>query len=148
MDVPTIIKGGLAVDDRGELSFINDFNFKGVKRFYQVINFSTDIIRAFHGHLKEAKYVFVSQGSFLINCVSLDELGKPKKDSEVHRFVLTSKKPAVLFVPRGYANGFKALEKKSKILFFSTSNLDESKDDDFRFVWDYFGKEIWEVKNR
>jgi len=50
-----LIPGGIAVDDRGTLTFANDFNFYGVKRFYQVQNFSTSTIRAFHGHLNEAK---------------------------------------------------------------------------------------------
>ena len=43
-----LINGGLNVDDRGIVSYANDFNFQGVKRFYQVENFSTSTIRAFH----------------------------------------------------------------------------------------------------
>ncbi len=30
MAVPQLIEGGLAVDDRGEVGFINDFNFDRV----------------------------------------------------------------------------------------------------------------------
>ncbi|MFW9896171.1 MAG: NAD-dependent epimerase/dehydratase family protein, partial [Candidatus Thorarchaeota archaeon] len=55
-----LIKGGIAIDDRGSVSFANDFNFYGIKRFYQVQNFKTSTIRAFHGHSKEAKYVYVA----------------------------------------------------------------------------------------
>ena len=33
MNKPTLIEGGLAVDDRGEVRFVNEFNFEGVKRF-------------------------------------------------------------------------------------------------------------------
>ena len=33
-----ILDGGIATDDRGCVRFVNDFNFKGVKRFYQVEN--------------------------------------------------------------------------------------------------------------
>ena len=32
---PVLMKGGLAVDDRGEVGFVNDFDFKEVKRFYK-----------------------------------------------------------------------------------------------------------------
>jgi dTDP-4-dehydrorhamnose 3,5-epimerase len=52
-----IIEGGLAVDDRGSIVFVNDFSFKDVKRFYQLENFSTNTIRAWHGHQKEGKYI-------------------------------------------------------------------------------------------
>ena len=53
-------QGGLFSDDRGHLRFVNDFNFEGVKRFYQVENHSKNFIRAWHGHEKEGKYVYVS----------------------------------------------------------------------------------------
>ena len=34
MDRPTLIEGGLHVDARGSVAFVNDFDFKGVDRFY------------------------------------------------------------------------------------------------------------------
>jgi len=144
---PHLIEGGLVVDERGQLTFVNDFDFKGVKRFYMVENFSTDTIRAFHGHRKESKYAFVTAGSALLVAVEIDDFAKPSKDSKVHRFILSAKKPSILYIPPGYANGFKVLEKDTKIIFFSTLSLEESKKDDYRFPYDYWGKEIWEIKN-
>lgn len=143
-----IIPGGIAVDDRGYLLFANDFNFYGVKRFYQVQNFSTSSIRAFHGHLKEAKYVFVAKGSAIVAAVELDNIKSPSKNQKVNRFILSDKKPEVLFIPPKYANGFRPLEEDTRIQFFSTSSLEESKGDDYRFPIDYWGKEVWEVENR
>jgi len=35
MDV-NLISGGLHVDERGVVSFVNDFDFKGVDRFYTI----------------------------------------------------------------------------------------------------------------
>jgi len=145
---PKIVEGGLAVDDRGQLSFVNDFTFEGVKRFYQVENFTLDMVRAFHGHLKEAKYVLVTSGSALVAAVEMDDTEKPSKENEVHRFVLSARRPVILYIPAGYANGFKALEPNTKVLFFSTSTLEESKGDDYRFPHDYWGSEVWEVENR
>ena len=52
-----LINGGIAVDDRGQLSFVNDFDFKDVKRFYMVENHEKGFIRAWHGHKKDVKYV-------------------------------------------------------------------------------------------
>jgi dTDP-4-dehydrorhamnose 3,5-epimerase len=145
---PKIIEGGFAIDDRGQLSFVNDFDFSNVKRFYMVDNFSQDIIRAFHGHLKEEKYVFVVSGSAIVAAVKMDDTIKPNKSNEVCRFVLSSRKPNILYIPAGYANGLRAIEENTKIIFFSTSSLEESKNDDYRFPYDYWGKEIWNVENR
>lgn len=145
MTEPKIIEGGVAVDDRGSLTFSNDFDMSEVKRFYMVENFDNNIVRAYHGHLKEAKYVFVPQGSVLIILVKMN--GK-KIEGKPVKFFLSSRKPQVLFVPPSYANGFKALEDNTKIMFFSTSTLQESRGDDYRFEWDLFGEDIWKAENR
>lgn len=145
---PKLIKGGIAVDDRGTLTFVNDFDFKGVKRCYQVKNFSKSTIRAFHGHQKEAKYAYVAKGSALVAVVKMTSTTKPSKKELVQRFVLSDKSPAVLYIPPGYANGFRSLEADTLIIFFSTSTLEESKGDDYRFPADYWGKKVWEVENR
>jgi len=147
LNKPKIIKGGFAVDERGKVTFCNDFNFKNVKRFYLLENSSTDIIRAFHGHLKEEKYMFVASGRAIICAIKLDDVEKPSKENEVHRFVLSARNPSVLYIPAGFANGFKALEENTKMIVFSTSSLEESQKDDYRFPYDYWGKDIWEVKN-
>lgn len=143
-----VFKGDLAVDDRGSLAFVNEFSFFGVKRFYQVENFSTNTIRAFHGHMKEGKYVYVTQGSVLLCAVPMSNIKKPSKRVQVERFVLSDKKPQIVFIPPGFANGFRSLTTTSKVLFFSTATLEESKGDDFRFPHDYWGPAIWEVENR
>jgi len=144
----SLIDGGLAVDDRGTLTFANEFNFYGVKRFYQVSNFSTNTIRAFHGHRNEAKYVYVAKGSAIVAAVELDKVDSPSKKLPIHRYVLSDKNPKILFIPPKHANGFRPLEKETQVIFFSTSSLEESKDDDFRYPADYWGNAIWEVENR
>ncbi len=144
---PQLIKGGLAVDERGQVTFANDFDFKGVKRFYMVENFSQEIIRGFHGHLKEAKYGLAVSGTALVVVGRMDNPEKPDKNGEIHRFILSARKPEVLCIPAGYANGIRALEKGAKVIFFSTASMEETKDDDFRFPYDYWGKEVWEIKN-
>ena len=144
---PAIIPGGLAVDDRGQLSFVNGFSFDEVRRFYMVENFTTETIRAFHGHLKEAKVVFVASGSALVVTVQLDNHLEPSRDIRPCRFVLSDRQPRVLYIPAGYANGFRCLEPGTKIIFFSTSTLEESKGDDYRFPYDYWGEDVWKVNS-
>lgn len=146
--MPGAISGDVSTDDRGVVRFVNDFDFAGIKRFYQVENFDLNTVRAFHGHLKESKYVYVAAGTIILCAVKLDDAENPSKDNKVERFIVSSKKPQVVFIPKGYANGFKALEENTKVMFFSTGTLEESKNDDFRFPYDYWGKEIWLTKNR
>lgn len=139
MDFVKLLDGGLAVDDRGSVSFVNGFGFEGVKRFYAVTNHRQGFIRAWHGHRREAKYVYVSQGSALVCAVKVDDWENPSPNLTVERFVLSAAKPSVLFIPAGYANGFMSLSADSKLLFFSTSTVEESRGDDIRFdarFWD------------
>ena len=138
-DNPHLIQGGVAVDDRGSVRFVNDFNFNSVKRFYQVQNHRQGFIRAWHGHQHEAKYVYVVQGSALIGAVNMET-------QVVNKFVLSAQSPKVLFIPSGYANGFKTLEENTIILFFSTSDLKDSLNDDIRFPYDKWN--IWEEDYR
>lgn len=145
MEEVKVINGGIAVDDRGSLRFVNDFNFEGVKRFYQVENHRQGFIRAWHGHLKEGKYVYVTSGTALVGAVPLElyEDGKTYilDQNKVKKFVLSASSPKILYIPPGYANGFKNLEDNTKVLFFSTSTLEESKGDDIRFDFDVVN--IW-----
>lgn len=133
-----LINGGLSVDDRGMVTFVNDFNFKGVKRFYLVSNHSKGFIRAWHGHKKEAKYVFVVKGTALVG------VAKPKLGAQWE--ILSDKKPRILYIPPGYYNGFKTLTEDAQIMFFSTKTLKESEGDDMRLPYDHWN--IWDEDYR
>lgn len=146
MAKPTLIEGGLAVDDRGQLSFVNGFGFEDVKRFYMVSNHASGFVRAWHGHKKEAKYVMVVKGAAIVAAVEVDDWDKPSKTAEVHRYVLSEKKPSILHIPAGYANGFMSLTKDAQLVFFSTSSLEESQGDDFRFESHYW--DAWSIVER
>ena len=135
-----VLKGGLAVDDRGSVGFVNDFDFKNVKRFYQVENHRRGFIRAWHGHQKESKYVYVTSGSALIGVVPLN--AKKGDLANVRKFVLSDKAPSVLYIPENNFNGFMSLEENTKIIFFSTTALEESLGDDIRKPYDEW--DIWQ----
>ena len=135
------------MDDRGQVSFVNGFPFDGVRRFYLVENFSTETVRAFHGHAKEEKYVFVVRGTALVATVPFDDPSQPSRHVRPCRFILSARQPRILHIPAGYANGFRALEPETKVIFFSTATIEESKGDDHRFPHDYWGEEIWQVNN-
>ncbi|MBI2552369.1 dTDP-4-dehydrorhamnose 3,5-epimerase family protein [Candidatus Uhrbacteria bacterium] len=143
---PRIITGGLSVDDRGQTAFVNEFNFAGVKRFYLVENYAQGFVRAWHGHKQAGKYVLVINGAALIGAVRLDNFEAPSKEAKVHRFVLSANKPAVLYIPPGYANGAMTLTSDAKIMYFATDTLEETKTDDYRFEARYW--DIWKAEER
>lgn len=145
-NIPKIIEGGLVVDDRGQVVFANDFGFDGVKRFYMVSNHTAGFIRAWHAHKKEAKYVLVVSGAAVVGAVKIDDWKKPSKDLEINKFVLSAKKPCVLYIPAGHANGFRTLTDNTQVIFFSTSTLEKSANDDFRYPARYW--DIWSVEER
>ncbi len=147
---PIVLKGGQAVDDRGSLKFVNEFCFQdaGIKRFYQVQNHQAGFIRAWHGHLHEAKFVYVPQGSAIVCATRIGPFNDGWSPDDVHRFVLSGLTPSVVYIPKGYYNGFKTLTDDAILLFFSTSMLEESKGDDIRVSWDAFGTKMWEVEPR
>lgn len=143
---PTLLTGGLAVDDRGEVGFVNGFDFAGVKRFYTVRNHHRGFVRAWHAHRNEAKYVTVVAGAALVGAVRIDNWEAPSPSLSVVRHVISAAAPRVLYIPAGYANGFMSLTDDARLVFFSTSTLDESKHDDIRYdarLWD-----IWTIEER
>ncbi len=135
---PTLIEGGLSVDDRGQLAFVNGFTFEDVKRFYVLQNHTQGFIRAWHAHKKEGKYVFAVQGTALIGAVKINDFDRPNPNEEVQRFILSEKKPAVLWIPPGYANGGMSLTQDASIMYFSTATMEESRGDDFRYPTDFW----------
>ena len=134
-----LLAGGKAIDDRGSVSFVNDFNFDEVKRFYQVQNHAIGFIRAWHGHKKEGKYVYVANGSAVVGAVDLD-------NEKICRVVLSAQKPQILYIPPNHANGFMNLCENTIIQFFSTSTLEDALNDDIRFPWNKWN--IWGIEYR
>lgn len=152
-EVPFLIKGGLASDDRGTVRFVNDFHFEGVKRFYVLENWRPGFVRAWHGHLKEAKWVTVTRGAALVCAVLVGPPVSPNCpirtliESPVHRFVLTDYFPFILAIPPGYANGSVALREDTQVIHFSSLTMEEAAGDDLRWDWDAIPG-VWEAQQR
>lgn len=166
---PFIIDGGIAVDKRGIVRFVNDFDFLeyGIRRMYSLENHEVGYVRAWHGHEREAKFTTVVKGVAMIGVAPLEifdmdmELVNTKYGirgispggsaimwTSAARFVLSSLRPQILYIPPGYANGFKALAPDTQVIHFSTVTMAEAKEDDLRWSWDAFGEEFWKVEGR
>ena len=143
---PNLIPGDVAVDDRGTVAFVNGFGFEGVRRFYMVANHRQGFVRAWHAHRHEAKYVSVVRGSCVLGAVRIDDWESPSKEAQVHKYVLSSAKPSILYIPPGYANGFMSLTEDAQIIFYSTASMEEARHDDIRYDARYW--DIWPVVER
>ena len=143
---PSIIKGNRVYDNRGFLRFCNDFKFKNIKRFYTVSNYSKNFIRAWHGHLEEEKYICCIKGTFQVSAVKIDNVKNPNKNNKVFNYYLNKSNNDLIHIPKGYANGSMSLEDNSELMIFSTSSLEESLNDDFRYEFDYWNP--WKIIQR
>jgi len=145
-DKPELIRGGVAADDRGRVSFVNDFDLGACRRFYFVENFATGTVRAWHAHRHERKWVMAVSGAAVAACVAIDNWDAPSKDQQVHRFILDATHPGILSVPPGFANGAMSLAPETKLLYLSDRALEDSLEDDVRFPARYW--DPWVVTER
>ena len=139
---PYIIPGGIHKDNRGTVSFVNDFHFEGVKRFYIIKHPSVSMVRAWQGHRYETKWFCCVQGKFLVNLVKIDAWDQPSPELKVESFTLAAEESQLLVVPPGFATGLKAFVEPSLLLVFSDKTIGESRSDDYRFNKDHWFK--WE----
>lgn len=130
---PSIIKGNFFEDTRGTLRFVNDFHFKDIKRFYFIKHPDTSIVRAWQGHQFEKKYFYPISGSFVVAWVKIDNFENPSADLIPEYHILSAENSEIISIPKGYANGIKALEQNSEIMIFSDMKLEESMDEKIRY---------------
>jgi len=143
---PEVVIGGSAYDDRGSLSFLNNFQSFTLKRFYFIENYQQGFVRAWHGHQKESKFFICVSGAFKLAAVKLSDPKNPDKNADLICQVLDSRQPRYFFVPAGYANGLMSLTENAKLLVLSDQFLEDAKDDDFRFPYDFWNP--WYVEPR
>ena len=141
-----LLKIDTADDDRGYLNFCNSFDLSKYVRFYDVINYQSNFIRAWHAHKHETKAAIVREGSAMLCIVKIDDWKNPSKKLDVKKFFLSNYSPKILEIPAGYANGFKSLEPNTKITFYSDKKLHGSLNDDFRYKYDHWNP--WEITFR
>ena len=135
---PSILKGGIFTDHRGSMRFVNDFRFGDVKRFYFIKHPDPTVVRAWQGHQFEKKYFYPIAGSFLVAWVKIDDFENPSRDLLPEYHILSTENSEIISVPKGYANGLKALEPNSELLIFSDMDLEESVNEKIRFSADWW----------
>lgn len=136
--IPKIIQGGNFSDHRGTISYVNDFSFKDIERFYIISNSDENPIRAWQGHKLDAKNFYCLSGSFKIHFVKIDNWDKPSKDLRVETILVSASVSKIVHIPNGYANAIQSLEKDSKLISFSTLPLVNVDEDDVRYDSNYW----------
>ena len=125
-ETPSIIKGGTFTDNRGTMRFVNAFDFPDVKRFYFIKHPDTAVVRAWQGHQFEKKYFYPITGSFIVAWVKIDDFENPSDDLIPEYHILSANNSEIISVPKGYANGLKALEPNSELMVFSDLDVENS----------------------
>lgn len=146
------LDGGKSCDDRGYTTYFNNFNPTelGIKRLYIVENFDTEVVRAWHAHWYENKWVTCISGAAIIGIAEIYgniTHGHDPRGMSCTKYVLTAESPKFIFLPAGQANGAKALTNDTKLLYFSDKTLEESIGDDYRISYD-FSPQFWKRENR
>jgi len=131
-----LIEGGLHVDARGIVAFVNDFDFKGVDRFYTVRAFRPYELRGWVGHQRDQKWFYAVHGTTLVSVVRPDQWEHPASNLPVERFVLSSERPQVLHVCPGHATGSVSLTSNAILMILSSGSIEAANTDDYRFPVD------------
>lgn len=134
-----LLEGKKYQDDRGLITFNNDFDASQVKRIYTIENHSTDFIRGWQGHRIEQRWFAAIKGSFTISVIQLKDFDNPSRDVIVKTYTLTDETLTYLHVPAGHITAIQSLEENSKLLVLANYGLGEI-DDEYRFNIEYFNK--------
>ena len=133
MSKPVIIKGGTFSDHRGSMRFVNDFKLKDVVRFYFIKHPDVSVIRAWQGHRYEKKWFYPITGSFVVAWVKIDDFDNPSPDLIPEFHIIKAEESELVAIPKGYANGIKALEPNSEVMIFSDMEVEESVKEKIRY---------------
>ncbi|QLC67486.1 WxcM-like domain-containing protein [Flavobacterium sp. LPB0248] len=137
-----IIQGGKFSDHRGIISYVNDFSFENIERFYIISNSHENPIRAWQGHKLDSKNFYCVSGSFNIHFTKIDNWENPSKELIIKTIYVSESDSKIVHIPSGYVNAIESLEENSKLISFSTLPLINVGEDDVRFPLDY-----WQLTN-
>ena len=139
--IPKIISGNSHQDQRGIITYNNDFNASSVKRIYTIENHSTDFIRGWQGHKTEQRWFACMKGAFEISVIQIDDFDQPSKELTVMKHHLNDESLTYLHVPGGCITAIQASEPGSKLLVLADYAIGEIQDE-YRFPLDNFNKEL------
>jgi len=132
------IQGGVSIDKRGQIRYVNDFDMSLVKRFYIIKNSDTELIRGWRAHKVEQRWFYLLSGSFELNIVKIDNWANPSVDLDIETIKLSADELQVIHLQAGYGTAFRALEENSELLVFADYGVEHAAFDDYTWPVDYF----------
>jgi len=136
---PQKFSGKSHIDSRGALLFNNQAEISEFKRMYVIENSQEEPLRGWHGHRAEAKGFICLSGKVRIGAVEIDDWTEPSEGLAVYSDELTERSMDFIYIPGGYANAILSLEPGSRVLVLSSSTLQDSLADDYRFPANFWG---------
>lgn len=133
-----VLQGEIFIDDRGQISSLNNFRFDEIRRMYVIHHPNLDVVRGWHAHQNEQKWFYCIKGSFTLALVKIDDWKQPSSDLDAEIYSLDSKESCIVHVPKGYANCLKASSPDSIMLVLSDKILEEALKDSWRY-----DKDLW-----
>lgn len=131
--------GSQHADERGVITYNNDFDVSIVKRIYFIENRDIEFIRGWQGHKIVQRWFTVVRGSFLLKLIKIDDWKCPTTTLEQEIFTLSFENMAVLHVPQGYVTSIQSLEENSKLMAMADYLMGEIQDE-YRFAVHYFNR--------
>ncbi|WBV61559.1 WxcM-like domain-containing protein [Chryseobacterium camelliae] len=132
-----LLKGNRHQDERGVITFNNDFDASPIKRMYTIENHSVECIRGWQGHKIEQRWFACMKGSFEISVIEVDNFTQPSKDLTIQKYFLTEDMLTYLHIPSGCITAIQSKSLGSKLLVLADYGLGEI-NDEFRYSLDYF----------
>lgn len=136
---PTLIDIGHHLDDRGIIEVV-EFQDRP-SRVYFATNWMVGTVRGWHGHPYEWRLVTCVSGAAKIGVAEMREDGLI--DPEF--FILKAMEGKAVYIPDGYANGWKSLTHGSTLCYVAPTLYKDR--DDVRYPWDIFGEQVWKSNN-
>lgn len=132
-----LLEGKKHQDERGIITYNNDFDASQIKRIYTIENKSLDFIRGWQGHKIEQRWFACVKGSFEISVIVVDDFTNPSKNLTVKKYLLTANVLTYLHIHAGCITAIKAKENDSKLLVLADYDMGEISDE-YRYSLAYF----------
>lgn len=132
-----LLEGKKHQDERGIITYNNDFDASQIKRIYTIENDSTDFIRGWQGHKIEQRWFASMKGIFEISVIFIDDFENPSQNLTIQKYVLTDGALTYLHIPAGCITAIQAKQTESKLLVLADFLLGEI-NDEYRYSLDYF----------
>lgn len=128
-------------DERGIITFNNNFDVSSIKRIYTIENHSIEFIRGWQGHEIEQRWFACMKGIFEISVIEVDDFINPSRNVAIQKYTLTDEVLTYLHIRAGCITAIQSKTENSKLLILADHKLGEI-NDEYRFDLNYFNKNL------